>query len=388
MKNILLVDDSALMRRVLCDIIETDKRFRVQDRAVNGLEALNLLRKKTYDAVILDVNMPQMNGLELLKELQKRRISAKIIMASTDTKDGAKTTLDALELGALDFIHKPNSTIECRNATFSEELLRILAAVTEMEPPTPAVRPTVTAVPQPSVSPTPSVTGVKTGISGHIGAGGAVSALERAEKKIPAAPRGKAVYEEGSQIVALASSTGGPKALQTVIPKLPANLNAPVVIVQHMPPGFTASLAERLNSLSELTVKEAQEGDVLAPGNAYIAMGGKHLNIQTSAGKYTVHYTDEPTREGVKPCANYMYESLTESRFDRVLCVVLTGMGADGTQGIQNLKQKKKIHVIVQEASTCAVYGMPKSAVNAGLADQTVPLEQIAQEIITNVGVK
>lgn len=118
-------------------------------------------------------------------------------------------------------------------------------------------------------------------------------------------------------------------------------------------------------------------------------MGGKHLNIlQALPGKYTIHYSDEPTREGVKPCANYMYESLMDSKFDRVLCVVMTGMGADGTQGIQNLALKKKIHVIVQEASTCAVYGMPKSAVNAGLADQTVPLEQIAQEIITNVGVK
>ena len=120
MKNILLVDDSALMRRVLCDIIESDKRFQVQDRAVNGLDALALLSRKTYDAVVLDVNMPQMNGLELLKELQKRRISAKVIMASTDTADGAKVTLDALELGALDFIHKPTSALDCRNGTFSQ----------------------------------------------------------------------------------------------------------------------------------------------------------------------------------------------------------------------------------------------------------------------------
>ena len=176
--------------------------------------------------------------------------------------------------------------------------------------------------------------------------------------------------------------------MQAVIPKLPGNMKVPMVIVQHMPAGFTASLAERLDSLSQVSVKEAHEGDVLVPGTVYIAMGGKHLNVQTSAGKYTIHYTDEPPREGVKPCANYMYESLRDSKFDRIVCVVLTGMGADGTQGINNLKQSKKIHVIVQEASTCAVYGMPKSAVNAGLADQVVPLEQIAQEIITNVGVK
>ncbi len=355
MKNILLVDDSALMRRVLCDIIESDKRFRVQDRAVNGLEALSLLSRKTYDAVVLDVNMPQMNGLELLKELQKRKISAKIIMASTDTADGAKVTLDALELGALDFIHKPTSALDCRNGTFSQGLLRILAAVTDLDYPAPAQTP----VSAPAV-----------------------------EKRAPAPPSGKAVYNPGSQIVALASSTGGPKALQAVIPKFPANLKVPVVVVQHMPAGFTASLAERLNTLSEVTVKEAAEGDVLMPGYVYISMGGKHLNIVNMGGKYTIHYSDEPPREGVKPCANYMYESLMDSRFDRIVCVVMTGMGADGTEGIQHLKEKKKIHVIVQEASTCAVYGMPKSAVNAGLADQVVPLDQIAQEITTNVGVK
>lgn len=389
MKNILLVDDSALMRRVLCDIIETDKRFRVQDRAINGLDALSLLSRKTYDAVVLDVNMPQMNGLELLKELQKRKISAKIIMASTDTADGAKITLDALELGALDFIHKPTNALECRNGVFGEELLRILAAVTDLEPmsqsPSPAsaaqtcasagtagTRPVRPAAPVQRTGTTPAQTPL----------------LEQPEKKRSSFSFGKAVYDPGTQIVALASSTGGPKALQEVIPKLPVNLKAPVVVVQHMPSGFTASLSERLNTLSELNVKEAAEGDVLLPGNVYIAMGGKHLNVICNGGKYTIHYSDEPAREGVKPCANYMYESLMDSKFDRILCVVLTGMGADGTQGIMHLKEKKKIHVIVQEASTCAVYGMPKSAVNAGLADQAVPLEQIAQEIITNVGVK
>lgn len=388
MKNILIVDDSALMRRVLCDIIDSDKRFRVQDRAVNGLDALNLLSRKTYDAVVLDVNMPQMNGLELLKELQKRKISAKIIMASTDTADGARITLDALELGALDFIHKPTSALECRNGTFGEGLLQILAAVTDLEPQAPA--PANTGASPRAFAGTAAAKPVRTGTP--VKSAGTPSVQiplpERQEKKRPPAPFGKAAYDPGSQIVALASSTGGPKALQAVIPKLPANLKAPVVIVQHMPSGFTASLSERLNTLSELNVKEAAEGDVIMPGNVYIAMGGKHLNVINNGGKYTIHYSDEPAREGVKPCANYMYESLMDSRFDRILCVVLTGMGADGTQGILHLKEKKKIHVIVQEASTCAVYGMPKSAVNAGLADQAVPLEQIAQEIITNVGVK
>lgn len=359
MKNILVVDDSALMRRVLCDIIDSDERFHVQDRATNGLEALDLLTRKNYDAVILDVNMPRMNGLELLKELQTRKIHVRVMMVSTDTCEGAKTTLDALELGALDFVHKPGTAMDCRTADFKEKLLNTLAVVVESRMLT-YERPAAAPVKIEPVAP------VRPG--------------SLAGRRMTAAA--------GNKIVALASSTGGPKALQSVVPKLPKALKAPVVIVQHMPAGFTASLAERLDALSEIHVKEAAEGDVLEAGVVYIAMGGKHLNIVTTGGKYSIHYSDEPSREGVKPCANYMYESLRESKFDQVVCVVMTGMGADGTKGIQNLKEKKKLHVIAQEAGTCAVYGMPRSIVNAGLADQIVPLEQIAQEIIMNVGVK
>ena len=357
MKNILVVDDSALMRRVLCDIINSDERFQVQDRATNGLEALELLTTKTYDAVILDVNMPRMNGLELLKELQARKISTRVMMVSTDTCEGAKTTLDALELGALDFVHKPGTAMDCRADDFKERLLRTLAAVVDSRILT---------------YDRPAVTRERTRTTGRI---------------TPPVIRNSASVS-GNKIVALASSTGGPKALQSVIPRLPKNLKAPVVVVQHMPKGFTASMAERLDTLSEVHVKEAAEGDVLEAGVVYISMGGKHLNVITSAGKYVIHYTDEPNREGVKPCANYMYESLADSRFDQVVCDVMTGMGADGTKGIMNLKEKKKLHVIAQDEETCAVYGMPRSVVNAGLADQVVPLDQIAQEIIMNVGVR
>lgn len=356
MKNILVVDDSALMRRVLCDIIDSDERFHVQDRAVNGLEALDLLTRKTYDAVVLDVNMPKMNGLELLKELQKRKISVRVMMASTDTMEGAKTTLDALELGALDFIHKPNNAMECRDDSFRQKMLKILAVVVESKAPT-------------------------------FGRAFSLEEIKTSKKMVELVSR-HASAVSGNKVVALASSTGGPKALQAVIPRLPKNLKAPVIVVQHMPAGFTASLAERLNTLSEIHVKEAAEGDILEAGTVYIAMGGKHLNVVTMAGKYSIHYSDEPSREGVKPCANYMYESLRDSRYDEIVCVVMTGMGADGTQGIRNLKEKKKVHVIAQEAGSCAVYGMPKSVVNAGMADQVVPLDQIAQEIIMNVGVK
>ncbi|WP_318710155.1 protein-glutamate methylesterase/protein-glutamine glutaminase [Candidatus Acetatifactor stercoripullorum] len=357
-KKILVVDDSALMRRVLCDIINSDKRFQVVARATNGLEAFDLLSRNQYDAVVLDVNMPKMNGLELLKELRKFKISAKVMMASTDTREGAKTTLDALELGALDFIHKPDSAIDCRVDAFKTELLRILDVVANSKPPV-------------------------------FESEEKIRENRQTTSKMVDIVRRHTVRVPGRKVVAIASSTGGPKALQSVIPKLPKELDTPVLVVQHMPKGFTASLAERLNDLSSVAVREAKEGDELEAGVVYIAMGGMHMNVKVSpAGRHTIHYSDEPAREGVKPCANYMYESLAGSRFDNVVCVVMTGMGADGTEGIKNLKAQKQVHVIAQDQNSSTVFGMPKSVINAGLSDQVVPLEQIAQEIILHVGVK
>ena len=358
-KNILVVDDSALMRRVLCDIIDADERFQVVERATNGVEAFDLLSRNQYDAVVMDVNMPRMNGLQLLEELRRFKISARVMVASTDTKEGAQTTLDALELGALDFIHKPDSAMDCRVESFKTELLETLDVVANSRLP---------------------VFDSQKKLQ---------ESRETITKMVDIAKKFSAKLTQGTKVVAIASSTGGPKALQAVIPRLPADLDAPVLIVQHMPKGFTASFAERMNSLSAVTVKEAAEGDELREGTVYIAMGGRHLNVVTSAaGRHVIHYTDEPAREGVKPCANYMYESLADSRFDQVICVVMTGMGADGTAGIRNLEATKKVHVITQDQATSIVYGMPKSVAAAGLADQIVPLEQIAQEIILNVGVK
>ena len=355
MKKILIIDDSALMRTVLSDIINSDSRFQVADKAKDGIEGLELLKQNTYDAVVLDINMPRMDGITMLKELHKNGIKAKIMMASTDTKEGAKVTMDALDLGALDFVHKPDRASECKGDEFCKLFLNTLAAVADSK--------------APGTSKTFSFDEAKESRK-------VVELVTKSASKIT-----------GNRIVAIASSTGGPRALQSVIPRLPKNLKTPVVIVQHMPEGFTASLAERLDSLSEVHVKEAAEGDVLAPGTVYISKGGKHMHIIKNAGKSVVHYMDGPTREGVRPCANFMYESLVDSDYDEVCCVVLTGMGADGTEGIKNLKSRKKVHVIGQEESTCTVYGMPKSVATAGLVDQVVKLDDIAQEIIMNVGV-
>ncbi len=357
MKNILLVDDSALMRRVFSDIINADERFTIADEARNGVEALKLLKEKKYDAVILDVNMPQMDGLQLLKALKDEGIKAKVMMASTTTMDGAQVTMEALELGALDFLHKPEWSFKCKEDEFSTQLLNTLDAVCKAS------------------LEASSVVHSKAKIE---------SSLSQIEKVV----RKDSTRISGERIVAIAVSTGGPKSLQSVIPFLPEDLNAPVVLVQHMPEGFTASLAARLDEMSRMKVTEAAEGDYLEKGHVYLARGGKHMNVVRNGNKYMIHYSDEPSREGVKPSANYMYESLMNSAYDEIVCVVMTGMGADGTEGIKHLKEKKKIYCITQESSSCVVYGMPKSTDRAGLSDASIPLNNIAQEIILHVGVK
>ena len=195
------------------------------------------------------------------------------------------------------------------------------------------------------------------------------------------------MISRGKKIVAIASSTGGPKALQELVPLLPPNLNAPVVLVQHMPAGFTEALAKRLDEISPIKVSEAKEAEIIEKAHIYISMGGKHMNVHQTPLGSKIRYSDEPHREGVKPCANYMYESLVDSDYDEIVCVVLTGMGADGTAGIETLSKAKKTTIIVQNEATCTVYGMPKAIVKAGLTKTELDLQSIAREIIQNVGV-
>lgn len=193
---------------------------------------------------------------------------------------------------------------------------------------------------------------------------------------------------EIKNLVVIASSTGGPKSLQQVIPKLPKNLNAAVIVVQHMPSGFTRSLAERLDSLSEIAVKEAEEGELLQNSQVYIAKGGLHLKVIERKGNVSLSLTEEPPREGVRPCANYTYESLIDTNFESLVAVVMTGMGADATVGIRNLKKEKSIYTIAQDKETSIIYGMPKMVKEAGLSDISLPLNRIAEEITKKMGVR
>ncbi|MCM1100923.1 MAG: chemotaxis-specific protein-glutamate methyltransferase CheB [Clostridium sp.] len=343
------------MRRMICDIIDHAERFEVADEAVNGLEALEFLQKKSYDGVVLDISMPKMDGLQLLAEIKKSRIPAKVMVVSSYTYEGAKTTLEALSLGALDFLQKPVGNSGEDQQLFKTNFLSTLEVVVDGEYPS-----------------------FEDAENKRAENGGSSSRAEQ--------PPHMKEHLRGSRthsVVAIASSTGGPRALQSVIPYLPEDLDAPVLLVQHMPKGFTLTLAERLDRLSKVHVKEAEEGEEIQNGVVYVAMGGMHMKVQRAGGdRHVIRYSDEPPREGVKPSANYMYESLADCGFERIVCAVLTGMGADGMEGIKGLRKRKNISVIAQDKETSTVYGMPMNVMKAGLADLEAPLDQVAKEIV------
>lgn len=356
-KKILIIDDSALMRRVISDIINSDNRFEVLGLAVNGLDGYDFIVKqsKDIDAIILDINMPKMNGLELLEQLAKNRIKMTVVVVSTLAKKGAKETIRALELGAFDFVTKPESFYETKGEPFKEKILDCLAVATKVNNEEKKIAVSVPPVRQSIIS--------------------AKDTMNTSRK-------------DASKLIALACSTGGPKALQSLIPFIPKDIDAGMLVVQHMPEGFTYTLAARLNELSNVRVKEAEHGDIIEKGVVYVAKGGSQMRvIQQKAGEHKLSVTVEAARNGLKPCADIMYESLLDSDYDEITCVVLTGMGSDGTKGIKQLDNTKNIYVIAQDEASSTVYGMPKVVAEAGLVNEILPLEAIAKSITRKVGV-
>lgn len=363
-KNILIVDDSALMRRVLSDIIKKDSRFHVESIARNGETALAEIRENPnrFDVILLDFFLPDMNADQLLVRMADVKMSAKVIIISGVIKEDAMEIIHALEHGAFDFVTKPDNFVMAKGKDFEEKLLKrveLAAFVDDMV-----------------------VSSAKMQGTSH---------LRKQTKPVSINSNqcnGQKGSVRGGKLIALACSTGGPKALHQVIPKLPKNLDAPMIIVQHMPKGFTKSLADRLNEMSNVHVKEAESGDVLKKGTVYIAKGGSQLRVEKSRGNYILQETQEPARNGLRPCADIMYESLVGSEYEEIVCVVLTGMGGDGTEGIKQLNAKNNIYSITQSADTCTVYGMPKVFYESGLADEVVPLDGIADAIRKHVGVQ
>lgn len=392
MKNILLVDDSALMRKVLTDIINGDNRFKVTNMAANGFDGLNILKEKgkDIDLVLLDINMPRMNGFEMLEEMNKLILKAKVIIVSTLATADAKETIKALELGAFDFVTKPETYLGVKEKFAARLIDCLVRAVNPAASPAtvPIFNPTAEKVKRPEKNPekSPDKNSEKNSVKSRI------AEINEMIAQIPRASRkAKAVKETAvdcGKLIAIACSTGGPKALHTVIPKLPKNIDAPVLIVQHMPEGFTKSLAERLNELSRVKVKEAEDGEPLVKGTVYIAKGGSQMRVKKRTdGQYSISVSEEAARNGLLPCADIMYESLVNTDYE-ITCVVLTGMGSDGTAGISQLYKNNTIYVIAQNEETSIVYGMPKVVKDAGLVNEVVALDDISDAIIRNVGVQ
>ena len=261
-----------------------------------------------------------------------------------------------MELGAFDFVLKPDSYAKVREEVFKNNLIDSLEAATKALPLT----------------------------DKDANASDKMKAVKVAKEFVYPKRLGAG---NGKTLIALACSTGGPKALQTLIPLLPHKIGASMLIVQHMPEGFTKTLADRLQESSMVNVKEADDGDRLMENQLYIAKGGYQLRIKEQSGESFISLEKDPPRGGLRPCADIMYESLMGSAYDKIVCVVLTGMGADGTAGIKQLKQTNNVYVIAQDEPTCTVYGMPRMVAEAGLVDEVLPLDQIADAIVKATGV-
>ncbi len=352
--RVLVVDDTITYRKVVSDILAELHDVEVVGTANNGQVALSRIASVQPDLITLDVEMPVMNGLELLEEMQRRGMDVGVIMVSTLTKRGSEITLRALELGAFDFVTKPEAEdrekalVELRNALVP----RVKAYAKRMEVrrllrtrPTP---PPVAAAAPPTVAP-----------------------LARRVGK--------------SKAVAIGISTGGPNALTRMLPMLP-KLGVPIFLVQHMPPVFTKSLAESLDAkCPAYTVREAEHNDIVVPDTIYIAPGGKQMRVAAgSAGIKVIQITDDPPENNCKPSVDYLFRSVAREYGALSTGVIMTGMGGDGTLGLKVMKSFGAV-TIGQDEATCVVYGMPKMAVEAGVVDIVAPLDRIAEEIARTV---
>ncbi|HHX51303.1 MAG TPA: chemotaxis response regulator protein-glutamate methylesterase [Clostridia bacterium] len=344
--KVLVVDDSAYMRRVITAMLENDQSIQVVGFARDGKDALEKIQRLKPDVITLDVEMPGMDGLETLQEIMGSN-PLPVVMVSGLTAEGAQTTLKALELGAVDFVAKPEKRQDLM--LLAEEL--------------PAKVKMAAGVPAAKIHPLGGVSPVR----------------------FPPLPVTR-VSPRGFQVVIIGTSTGGPAALAEIFKNLPGDLEAAVLMVQHMPPGFTRTLAQRLNDIGNLPVKEAEEGDPVFPGRALLAPAGWQMELDRVAGEIRVHLSTRssfPTP--FKPSVDVLCLSAARLYGKSILAVILTGMGNDGVRGLQAIK-KASGFVLAQDEASCIVYGMPKAAVEAGVVDKIIPLTKIGEEISSLIG--
>ncbi|ATH91438.1 protein-glutamate methylesterase/protein-glutamine glutaminase [Bacillus glycinifermentans] len=349
MIRVLVVDDSAFMRNMITEFLTSNQQIAVAGTARNGEEALQKIEELRPDVVTLDIEMPVMDGKETLKNIMAKR-SLPVIMVSSLTQRGADITIECLEIGAVDFVGKPSGSISFDLYKVREELIEKVLAAGRAK-----VNPASARLPKQAPLQT--------------------SAAKSGGRFIPSGA--------SKQLVCIGTSTGGPKALQRVLPKLPRTLKAPVFVVQHMPAGFTASLANRLNHLSEVTVKEAEHGERAKAGWVYIAPGGKNMTVHLANGELVISLDDRDTGSRHKPSVDYLFNSLaTLTGFEKI-AVIMTGMGSDGTEGVKNLLRHSRGPVIAESEESCVVFGMPKAVINNGLADDVKHVDEIAAAIMT-----
>lgn len=406
MIRVLIADDSAFMRRVLSDLFSRQTDFEVVWAAKNGEEAVEKTLELKPDLLTMDVNMPVMDGLQALETIMKQRPTP-IVMLSSLTQAGTEYTIKALSLGAVDFISKAGGAVS-RIEPIEGEILEkcrqaVKANLSWVNKPAPADKketkpapPVMRRVELPKrqgyqLKPVPKMPEqTQTGTNPYGTQRRNLILEAKAARSAPPKPQGKPTPvnmasggKGADKLVAIGTSTGGPQALQNVITRLPGKLPCGVVVVQHMPAGFTKALADRLNGISEVSVKEAEDGDIVEPGHVYIAPGNYHLRVKSDGRTHKLLLGQDPPVGNHRPAVNVMYDSVAHLG-KRLVAVIMTGMGADGCEGMGKIKAAGG-YSIAQDEETCVVYGMPKAVVDAGLADEVRPVQNIAQAIVEAV---
>jgi len=383
--KVLVVDDSSFFRRRVSEILEQDSDIHVIGFAVNGREAVEKAAQLRPDMITMDVEMPVLDGISAVKEIMASNPTP-ILMFSSLTRDGATATFDALDAGAMDFLPKKFEDI-ARNNEDAIKLLqnkvkdigrrrlpRTFRAPTPPKSVIPA-KPTTSTLSQRTSTLTPSIKQPD-------------RSFQRAAPKAPSGTSIASMRASGKQyqLVAIGTSTGGPVALQTILTQLPANFPHPILLIQHMPAAFTPAFAARLNGLCQIKVKEAQQGDRLQPGTAYLAPGGQQMMVEGRGANRTLRvFEDHSERISYKPSVDVTFASAAKTYQGDVLAIVLTGMGADGRDGARMLKQTGAT-IWAQDEKSCVVYGMPQAIANAGLSSESLALNDVAARIKREVG--
>ena len=359
--KVLVVEDSSFFRRRVTDILNADPNLEVIDVAVNGIEAVEKAKLLKPDVITMDIEMPRLNGIEAVKQIMKDAPTS-IIMFSSLTHEGAKTTLQALDAGALDFLPKKFTEI-AKDSSDAGRILRQRVIQLARKSASLKSRQLHRA---PTLKKTPLNRSVAVNTQPSWGE------IKKSNKAY--------------KILAIGTSTGGPVALQKILTQLPKNFPMPILIVQHMPASFTKAFSNRLNSLCEIDIKEASNGDELKPGHAYLAPGGKQMLVDVTGSKLKI-IEDESERVSFKPSVDITFGSAAKAFNGDVLAVILTGMGSDGREGCRLLKNKGAT-IWSQDEESCVVYGMPAAVANANLSNHVLPLSDMASSILKELGLK